>query len=668
MSVAFVPFAPWWAVGLVAAAILAALWASRGVSWLRGIGLGVMILALQGPRITVETRMPVSDIAVVVVDDSRSQDIGQRKPRTERALSQIQDSLSHFPDLEVRTVHASGDAPLSDGTRLFGLLTQTLADIPKGRLAGVVLISDGLVHDAAPLVLDAPVHVLLTGDRDEADRRIEILGNPDFALVGKDAALKFRVVGEEPELPVKIEVDGAVFLDRPMPTGRDLAVDIPIRHPGQTVVDVGVAPGPRELTLSNNHAIVGLSGIRDRLKVLLLSGVPHGGERVWRNLLKADPAVDLVHFTILRSPDKADPTPLNELSLISFPVRELFEQKLPDFDLVILDRYRGGELPKGYLARLAAYVKDGGALLLAAGPEFADPFGLSQSALAEVLPALPSGAPVNEPIRPVLSADGKRHPVTAEFAGQQDDWGRWLRHIPASLRSGTALVRTDGGAPLVVLSHQGEGRVAELLSDTGWLWARGWENGGPYRELLRRTAHWLMKEPELEEESLTARIQAGRMEIVRHSVSAELPAITVTAPDGQTMQAALTDRGDGRQTGDVAVSQTGIWRVGDGTRTAIAVDGDPSPLELADVVATDQRLKPVAAATGGHLSWLGGDDAPAIRRTHAGGPQSGADWMGMIARGGSVVTGLSQSGDWPSLALIGLAVGLLVMAWLREAR
>ncbi len=668
MSLQFVPLLPVWAVVLVCAILGLALWRARGVSRLRGIGWVCVVLALLGPRMMVETREPVRDVALVLVDDSQSQEFGQRKSRTAQALTNLQSRLAQFPDLDVRIQHVGGDAPLSEGTRLIQALALSLADIPKQRLSGVFLITDGLVHDASPQNIGAPIHALLSGDHNEMDRRVEVLGTPDFALVGKDARLRFRISGEQKELPVKIDVDGVTFIEQSMPTDRELTVDIPIHHAGQTVVDIGVAAGPNELTLTNNHAIVGLSGIRDRLKVLLLSGVPHVGERVWRNLLKADPAVDLVHFTILRSAEKADPTPLNELSLISFPVKELFEQRLPDFDLVILDRYRGGELPRGYLARLASYVKEGGALLVAAGPEFTDTIGLAGSPLAEVLPALPQGTPINAPVRPTLSADGKRHPVTAEMARQQEDWGRWLRYIPTAVTSGTALLQTPKGDPLVVLSHMEEGRVAEILSDTGWLWARGWENGGPYRELLRRMAHWLMKEPDLEEEALTAHIQSGMLQITRRSLSPEVPDVTVTAPDGQTSTVHLVDKGDGTETAQLSITTSGLWRVSDGTKTAIAVDGEPSPLELTDVVATDKRLKPVISAAGGHLSWLVDGGVPDIHRTSAKGTQSGPDWMGLIERGDSVVTGVTQSTAWPSFVLLVLATAFLVMAWLREAR
>ena len=670
MTVTFAPVAPWWALVLILSAAGGALWRYRSLSRLRIIGLALAAAALLGPSVKRETRAAVPDIVVLMVDESRSQSIGQRRARTEQAVAALKETLSKIPGLEVRVAPFGGDAPLSRGTLLFQALAQSLADIPKSRLAGVIAVTDGLADDVPPARLDAPFHVLLTGDREENDRRIKVIGVPDFALVGKDARIKFRVAGEPglSELPVRIEVDGQPFMEQPMPQGKDLEVDIPVRHAGRTVVDLGVAPGPGELTLANNHAVIGVSGIRDRLKVLLLSGAPHGGERVWRNLLKSDPAVDLVHFTILRSPNKTDPTPLDQLSLINFPVRELFEQKLPGFDLVILDRFKGREVPQSYLTVLSSYVANGGALLVGAGPELNDSSGLAQSGLADILPALPSGPAIEAPVKPRVSADGSRHPVTAALAARQADWGRWLRVMPTQLKTGSVVLETPDRLPLVALSHAGEGRVAMLLSDTVWLWARGWEGGGPYLELLRRTVHWLMKEPELEEESLSAKIDNGRLLVVRHSMSADKPKLTVTAPDGGTRSLAVEDHSDGSQTSALDIDSSGVWRVGDGTRTAIAIDGDPSPLELSEVVATDRRVKPLVDATGGHLAWLVQDGVPSIRRTAPAASQSGSDWMGLVARGDSVVTGVEQSTLWPGLILIAAALIFQIMAWLREGR
>ncbi len=130
--------------------------------------------------------------------------------------------------------------------------------------------------------------------------------------------------------------------------------------------------------------------MRDKLRVLLVSGEPHAGERTWRNLLKSDASVDLVHFTILRPPEKQDGTPINELSLIAFPTRELFQQKIGEFQLIIFDRYaRQGVLPIIYFDNITRYVRDGGAVLVAAGPDYASQTSLWRTPLDAILPAEP---------------------------------------------------------------------------------------------------------------------------------------------------------------------------------------------------------------------------------------------------------------------------------------
>ena len=270
---------------------------------------------------------------------------------------------------------------------------------------------------------------------------------------------------------------------------------------------------PGEITDQNNRAIAVIEGIRDRLRVLLVSGEPHPGERTWRNLLKSDPSVDLVHFTILRPPEKQDGTPIKELSLIAFPTRELFVEKLDQFDLIIFDRYnRQGVLPQLYLANVADYVEKGGAVLLAAGPDFASPAGLYYTPLGGILSTAPTGNMLEGAFKPQVTGIGERHPVTRGLPGwkkDNPDWGRWFRLVDTEVSGDETVMSGLQDKPLLVLSRKGEGRVATLLSDHGWLWARGFEGGGPQTEMLRRMAHWLMKEPDLEEEALTAAQAAG---------------------------------------------------------------------------------------------------------------------------------------------------------------
>ena len=119
---------------------------------------------------------------------------------------------------------------------------------------------------------------------------------------------------------------------------------------------------------------------------------------------------------ILRPPEKQDGTPINELSLIAFPTRELFQQKINEFQLIIFDRYaRQGVLPIIYFDNIAKYVRDGGAVLVAAGPDYASPTSLWRTPLDSVLPAEPTGNMTEQTFRAQLTMLGKRHPVTREL-------------------------------------------------------------------------------------------------------------------------------------------------------------------------------------------------------------------------------------------------------------
>ncbi|MDA0786576.1 MAG: hypothetical protein O3B37_09820, partial [Proteobacteria bacterium] len=577
-------------------------------------------------------------------------------------------------------------------TRLFEALGNALSDIPPDQVAGAILITDGQVHDVpdslAQVGLRAPLHVLLSGTRDDGDRRLVIEEAPSYGIVGTDLEIAVRI--EETGQPqvgnaaarVTVRLDGGEPQFHRVPVGETSRLPLKLDHGGLTIIEIEVDPAPEELTLQNNRAAVSVSGVRDRLRVLLVSGEPHAGERTWRNLLKADPSVDLVHFTILRPPEKQDGTPVRELSLIAFPYRELFEVKLNDFDLIIFDRYRRmGVLPSIYLRNIADYVQAGGALLEATGPEITPATSLYRTALASVLPGEPTGDVTEAPYVASVNETGRRHPVTATLPGlgldadATPDWGRWFRHVDARPKSGTVVMDGPDGRPLLILDRVGEGRVGQFLSDHIWLWARGYEGGGPHNELLRRLAHWLMKEPELEEDRLTAQARGDSVEIVRHSLAPDPAPVTVTGPTGETRSVTLEEQGDGRAIGSIAVNETGIYRLDDGSRTAVAGVGTINPIEFADVTATDLLLRPVAAVTGGGVNWIGESGVADLRRARPGramsdsaAQQTSARWLAFQRNDASAVTGVRALPFLPALILL-LAIGAFLMAaWRREGK
>jgi hypothetical protein len=689
-SVAASPLLPWTVI-IVFAALAALLLAygafrrARGTSW-RLLATALLVLILLDPSLVQEQRDPQKDVAVVVVDESPSMRIGDRRTYAQQALDAVTQRLETFKDLDVRVIHAGApdaNAPMADtGTQLYTALARALADVPRQRVAGAIMITDGEVHDMPPpaqLGFDAPLHVLLTGQPGDADRRLVVKDAPSFGLVGKDVQLNVRIEdlpgGGNGETRLTIRKDGGQTVIRTVPVGRDVPITVPIDHGGANVVELQVEAGPKELTLDNNRAALVINGVRDRLKVLLVSGEPHQGERTWRNILKSDPSVDLIHFTILRPPEKQDGTPIRELSLIAFPIRELFDEKLDQFDLIIFDRYKQmNVLPPAYLENIARYVQKGGALLDAAGPSFGRSDSLYRTPLGAVLPAEPTGNIFEQGYVPHLSDAGRRHPVTADLPGAPSDptkmpsWGRWFLDVDAEPHRGTVVMNGYNDRPLLVLDRTGEGRVAQLLSDEMWLWTRGYEGGGPQAELLRRVVYWLMKEPDLEENDLRAEVAGNRLVVTRQSLEPNDAPVTVTGPDGKPESLSLAPQSGGRSTGSMAITESGLYRVTDGTRTALAAAGALNPMELADVRTTDQKLQPDVSATGGGIFWVGPGSLPDIRRVGVDRTAAGRNWLGLRQNADYVVTGVSQIPLLPGLLALLLAVGAFLLAWRREGR
>jgi hypothetical protein len=687
-SLSFAPLLPWPLLGLLAVVILAVigfgLWRrARGILW-RGAMLGLGLLALANPVVIREERNPLDDIVVLAVDRSPSQQIGDRPGQVDQALQELRGELDGLDDLELVETTARGDT--GGGTELFRDLGTTLAEIDRSRLAGVLMLSDGQIHDVPQSLerfgVDAPLHLLLTGHPDERDRRLLVEEMPSYGMVGDQQDIMLRVddlpgSGSTEPVTVTVRQDGEVRQQISVMPGTRRAVPFELTRAGETVLEIEAAASPGELTTLNNRQAFFVQGVRDRLRVLLVSGQPYPGLRVWRNLLKADPAVDLVHFTILRPPEKQDGTPIRELALIAFPSRELFEVKLNEFDLVIFDRYsRRGLLPLAYLDNVARYVEEGGALLEVAGPEFAHPLSLYRTPLARVLPARPSGVIYEQGFTPTLTDLGNRHPVTADLAGADpapDDgdepaWGRWFRQIDVEVNGSQVVLSGAGERPLLVLDRIGEGRVAQLLSDHQWLWARGFEGGGPQGLLLRRLVHWLMQEPELEEEVLHAEPQDDMLAIERRSLEPLPESVTVTAPSGQVQQVTLEPADDGVARATLRAEEAGLYRVNDQDLTAYAAVRPIGARELADMRATPERLAPLVEESGGAVTWLADSGTPAVRKVARGRSLSGRDWIGIHRNERYLVTGATQLPLLPAVLALMLLLGTLGLAWYREGR
>ena len=672
-----------WAVIAIACllAIILFLSRSRGAT-VRALALAFLALALANPSFTREDRDPLSSVAVVVVDKSPSQNFGDRMQQTEAARAKLVDQLHRIAGLEVRVLEAGQADGETDGTRLFTALSSTLADVPSDRIAGVVMITDGRVHDVPPdagsLGFSAPVHALITGHADERDRRVALIAAPRFGIVGQPQTVTYRVEDQgagEKTAQITVRRDGEVLEIRNVPVGVPQSVTVPIPHGGRNIVEIEASPLANELTQVNNRAVVTIDGVRDKLRVLLVSGEPHAGERTWRNLLKSDPSVDLVHFTILRPPEKQDGTPINELSLIAFPTRELFQQKIDDFQLIIFDRYaRQGVLPIIYFDNITRYVRDGGAVLVAAGPDYASQTSIWRTPLDAILPAEPNGNVTDRAFRPELTDLGQRHPVTRGLDGSEDKpphWSEWFRIVDTRSATGTTIMQGPEGKPLLVLSHEGEGRVALLLSDHIWLWARGFEGGGPHLDLLRRLSHWLMKEPDLEEEALRLTVSGRDLLVHRQTMTDEVADVTLSSPSGTTRTLKLDAKKPGVWESTVAANELGLWRASDGKLNALISVGPANPREYAEVTSTTQVLAPFSSSTGGDARRLddgSGLNVPRIVAMRSGEIYKGDDWIGLKMSSASVVRGIGVLPIFAGLLGLLLLLGSLAGTWVREGR
>jgi hypothetical protein len=684
-GIAFTPLVPsfvlWAAIAaivLIAGLLLVA--RARGAA-VRVAALALIVLALANPSFTREDREPLTSVAAVVVDKSPSQSFGTRTQETAKAQEELVDSLKKIKGLEVRVVEAGQADGETDGTHLFGALSSALSDVPVDRVAGAFLITDGRVHDipanAAALGFQAPVHALITGRKGERDRRIAITAAPRFGIVGQNQTITYRlddqgVTGERARVVVRR--DGETISERTLQSGQTSSVDVDIKHEGQNIVEIEASPLDNELTQVNNRAVVSIDGVRDKLRVLLVSGEPHSGERTWRNLLKSDASVDLVHFTILRPPEKQDGTPINELSLIAFPTRELFQQKINEFQLIIFDRYaRQGVLPIAYFDNIARYVRGGGAVLVSAGPDYASNTSIWRTPLDSVLPAEPVGV-TEKPFYAHLTDAGKRHPVTRGLEGSNFEpphWSRFFRTVETRNSINPPVMTGADGDPLLLLSRFGEGRVALLLTDHMWLWARGYEGGGPHLDLLRRMSHWLMKQPDLDEEALRMQVKGKDLEVTRQTMADSVAPVTVTSPSGTTKELTLTAGEPGEWHATMAANELGLWQATDGTLKALINVGPTNPKEFSEVTSTTDMLQPLAQATGGDAKRIvdgSSIDMPRIVPVRSSSVFHGDGWMGVRMRDASVVKGV---GVLPIFAgLIGrlLLLGAFAATWLREGR
>lgn len=642
---------------------------SKSKTLIRALFCAVILVAISQPVRLIETRKNVKDILLVARDKSLSQDFGQRREILDHASTRLSLLSKEFPNIETRFIDVASNADTE--TAIFKQIETALADIPENRRAGVILLSDGQVADTMPPdETKAPFHLILTGSRRDKDRSIKILNSPAYGVIGENVHLKFRI--EDSNINSSSAAVTVTFPDgkeekKFFQTNTDHDWALPILQPGQNVFEIAVEDVENELTLLNNHAIVETQGIRNRLHVLLVSGEPYPGARMWRDLLKADPGIDLVHFTILRSPEKIDNTPTSELSLIAFPFEELFERKLGHFDLIIMDRFGlNALLPDYYFENIKNYVENGGALLEINGAGYSSKASLYNTSLGAILPGAPDGGLIQSAFKPEITALGKSHPVTMPLM-KYGDWGQWLQQIPVRKTSGDTLMSGIDGLPLLILSREGQGRIAQMTSDQIWLWARGYQGGGPTTELLRRTVHWLMKEPELDENALTVQTDENNITI-RYRNKDQQTELRMTKPDGSEEILKTTSDGDGWLTSSIHNPARGIYKFSSGQQRKLVATGNLTTTEFSEIVTTDRKLKKVITKTGGGVIWAEDQKEFGLRHLENRRSYSGSGWLGLKKNNASDLLASKTIPILSEEAWLAIILLCALLLWWNESR
>ena len=634
----------------------------------------LILLSIANPTMVSENRENIPDTVALILDLSPSQNINNRKSLAQSTYNSIKTELEKINNLDIRLKTING----KKGSKLFEPLASMVGDISSDRLAGAIIITDGQIEDAPSILenynFNAPINIMLTGEKEEKDRRLIIESSPRFGIVGEEIKIDIKVEdisANTPNALVTINMNDEIEQSRSIPIGEIVTITMPLERAGITSLNIEVEPGKEELTLQNNKSVIEINAIRERLKVMLVSGEPNMGLRSWRNLLNSDPSVDLVHFTILRPPNKQDLTPVGELSLIPFPSRELFQANLNDFDLIIFDQYHlRGILPQFYLKNVVEYVVNGGALLDASGPEYAGPYSLSLSPLQNILPTEPTGDIIVQEFIPIMTKDGERHPVTANLKDNiNSNWGPWYRMVEGLTIAGDVLLEGPNARPLLVLNRVGQGRVAQILSDQSWVWTKSGANKGPQADLLRRLVHWLMKEPELEENELSAKIDNDTILVTKNSLNQDKKPIMSTSPDNIKEEIVLEDIGRGKQIGKILSPQEGTWKFSSGNSQISLIVGNSNSSEYLDVRTTDNIVKPIVSHTSGSINWVNNEkNIPKIKQIQKNKLIDNNKNIQLIKNEKYYVKNIQQSSLTPWYFVLIFSLILLFLSWYRETK
>ena len=410
-------------------------------SFLRFFLLTLLLVLVIQPIIKIENRELEKDIITILIDKTASQKITNRIKDVDEVYNKLLSKIGKLEGIDILKISVDDQSIRTsfgsikeinseqseeekiirnvedlNSSKLISILKNHINKYPSKKISTIFMITDGQIHDltvhSALEKIEIPIYYILAGDKKLNDIKLTLVSKPNFNYLDERTKIKFKVedfLHNQDLVELTVQNSFMPEIKKKIKVGivNDIEFDLP--KIGQNFFKLSVEKKENEISILNNSEIIKIDGIRKKLRVLLISGNPYMGTRVWRNFLKSDPSVELIHMTVLRPPEKNDNTPFNELSLIPFPIKELFENKLSKFELIIFDNFKGRNvLSPLYLQNLKRFVNNGGALLEIAGPAYNSKYSLFRTEIGSILPGVPSGKVIRKEFKPKLTEIGKK--------------------------------------------------------------------------------------------------------------------------------------------------------------------------------------------------------------------------------------------------------------------
>src|SRR5882724_12631792 len=634
---------PWWVIVLVACGSVAlliqqflslkqrlSLGQSSFLVFLRACVYGLLIFFLFGPALVEKRVAKLRRPLTILVDSSQSMAFpASTKPAPDgqpakSRLELVRDTLLAGKEPLIQALSRDYDlhlyrfgtalepiAPASisqlkaqdQGTRLLEVLQSAVRE--AGEQSGILLFSDGIANGDSKTLqgtqsLPVPVFTIGVGDTEGfTDVRIADLRAPEFAFRGREVKLDLTVQAyglKGKTFPLYFNRGKNLITSRSISVNADpfeqkITFSFTPKEIGAHSFSLTIPNQPGEQITQNNQKDFKIDVQRDKIRVLTLSGSPSWNYRFLRMALKQDPLIELVSFVFLRTPTDTVDVPENQLSLIPFPIDDIFLEELKNFDVIVLDdfSYRAYFNPV-YLERVRDFVRDGGGLAMLGGSRSFDSGGYGDSALREVLPVELDGKgnyQSQTTVSAALSATGKVHPVTRLLPEPKSNEEAWSK-LPAltglnqvrGVRGETLITAGGDGlptaAPLLVVGRFGKGRTLALLSDDAWRWnfiaVGNRETPQNHLKLIRQAVRWLAQEPAFEQVQLhpIPSAQPGekiaiKLKVLKDDFTPTRQAsvqLRVVNPEGEpTLVSVVADSEEGEYTGEFTPTKEGTHRV-----------------------------------------------------------------------------------------------------------